>query len=291
MGERFRRAAVTAVVAGLGYVVVAAAVVVAPSAAEVASPPGAAERPWELVAHEVSGEPSPPERADPEEFARPVAEGLSQVDCRIQRCVALTFDDGPSEHTEGLLAMLREADVPATFFVLGTQVRRFAETAKAAAELGEVASHGWDHAALPGLTDTQFAEQVHRTDGEIAAAVGGRPTLFRPPYGAVDSSVAEALRATGLPITLWSVDPQDWRDRDADVVHRRVVDAVRPGSVVLLHDLYSSTVDAVPRIVADLKAQGYVFVTMSQMWDGALAPGVAHTGREADWQGPAEPVE
>ncbi|MGQ0843879.1 MAG: polysaccharide deacetylase family protein [Sporichthyaceae bacterium] len=280
----------TAVVAGLGYVVVAGAVAAAPSAAEVSTAP-AAERPWELVAHEVSGEPSPPERAAPEELARPIAEGLSQIDCRVERCVALTFDDGPSEHTERLLGMLREAEVPATFFVLGSRVRQFAETTRAAAELGEVASHGWDHAALPGLTDSQFAEQVHRTDGEIAAAVGGRPSLFRPPYGAVDSSVAEALRSMGLPIALWSVDPQDWRDRDADVVHRRVVDAVRPGSVVLLHDLYSSTVDAVQRIVADLRAQGYVFVTMSRMWDGKFAPGVAHTGREADWQGPAGPVE
>ncbi len=288
MGEKFRRPAAAGLAVTVGSVLLAGCVFGAPTPVVGLSAVESGEDRWQLVAQEL--EPWAIDPVDPVgDTGRPAperpAEQSSHLDCRVDRCVALTFDDGPSENTARLLDILSRADVPATFFVLGSGVAGHEAFAEAAAAQGEVASHGWSHTSLTDLTVDQIGTEIHRTDAIVSAATGRRPTMFRPPYGALSSSSTALLRRTGLPIVLWSVDPDDWRDRDADVVHRRVVDRVRPGSVVLMHDIYPTSVDAVPRIIEDLKAQGYHFVTVSQMWDGHLSPGVVHSGREADYQG------
>lgn len=286
MGERVRHVGV----AISGFVLLLGCVFGAPTPTfglRVEQAPGGTG-PWELVVQEVAPVAATPVQVDtgrprPEHPAEP----SQAVDCRIDKCVALTFDDGPSEDTARLLDLLTTTGVPATFFMLGHQVAEHRDLARVTAGGAEIGSHGWAHRSLLELTDSQIGNEVLRTDNEVAGTIGRRPTLFRPPYGAVDESARAVLRRAGLPIVLWSVDPQDWRIRNADAIHDRVMEAVRPGSVVLLHDIHPTTVDAVPRIIADLRAQGFVFVTVSQMWDGHLSPGEMYTGRESDWQGAA----
>lgn len=295
MGERIRHVGAAVLVMLSAFTLLAGCVFGAPTPTlglRALHAPGATG-PWELVAQQGApdGGGLAPVQVDngrprPEQPAQPVP----ALDCRIERCVALTFDDGPSTDTARLVAVLRAAGVPATFFALGRQVREHPATAQGVAAHTEVGSHGWEHESLVDLTPDQVGSDIHRTDNEISGTIGRRPTLFRPPYGAVDAASTEILRRAGLPIVLWSVDPQDWKVRDAAVVHQRLMQEVRPGSVVLLHDIHSSTVDAVPRIVADLRAQGYVLVTVSQMWDGQLSPGKIYTGRESEWMGSAEQI-
>jgi peptidoglycan-N-acetylglucosamine deacetylase len=205
------------------------------------------------------------------------------VDCLVLRCVALTFDDGPVPDTRRLLGMLSDAGVPATFFDLGERAATYPDLVRAESEQGEVGNHSWSHPVLTQLTDSQVDWQIGRTAAELMGDTGARPTLVRPPFGAANPRVRSVLAAAGAPVILWTVDTLDWLNRDADSVYHRAVDGVRPGSIILMHDIRPTTVSAVPRIIAELAARGYTFVTVSQLFDGDLTPGEVYSGRERDW--------
>ncbi|GAB3158335.1 hypothetical protein GCM10027059_02900 [Myceligenerans halotolerans] len=184
------------------------------------------------------------------------------VDCRVARCVALTFDDGPVADTRRLLRILERKEAPATFFLLGDNVAKRPEIARAVADGGHlVANHSWDHPQLTTLDDAAVRDQLRRTQDAIAEATGSTPFLVRPPYGDVDGRVRSFATRTGLDTVLWSLDTEDWRTRDAAETRRRVRAQVEPGSNILMHDIHPSTVDAVPEIVDDLREEGYVLVT------------------------------
>ena len=187
-----------------------------------------------------------------------------EVNCREVACVALTFDDGPSYYTEGLLDILKEHNVKATFFVLGTQVRIQSETVQRMFREGhQIGNHTWDHPNLTKMSDDQIREQLRQTDNLIAQIIGESTPFLRPPYGAYNDNV---LAASGLPIIFWSVDPLDWRDRDAATVAARIVDAPA-GAIILAHDIHKSTVDAVPAIIAALKSRGIHMVTVTKLFE------------------------
>jgi peptidoglycan/xylan/chitin deacetylase (PgdA/CDA1 family) len=204
--------------------------------------------------------------------------------CLVLRCVALTFDDGPVADTQRLLSMLATDGVRATFFTVGEMVTDHPEMVRAEVAAGdEVGNHSWSHPQLTHLSDSAVRSQVERTAQAIEDAGAPRPTLFRPPYGAIDARVRTDLAAEGVPAILWSVDTLDWLHRDPNSVYRRAVNGVRPGSVVLMHDIHPTTVTAVPRIIATLKERGYTFVTVSELYGDELKPGVAYEGREDEW--------
>lgn len=186
------------------------------------------------------------------------------VNCQVVACVALTFDDGPSFYTEGLLDILKEHDVRATFFVLGTQVRIQSETvARMFREGHQIGNHTWDHPNLTNMPDDQIQEQLRLTDDLIAQLIGGPTPFLRPPYGAYNDRV---LAASGLPIIFWSVDPLDWRDRDAAIVAARIMEAP-VGAIILAHDIHKSTVDAVPAIIDAIRGRGIQFVTVTKLFE------------------------
>ncbi|HEX3827487.1 MAG TPA: polysaccharide deacetylase family protein [Sporichthyaceae bacterium] len=204
--------------------------------------------------------------------------------CLVVRCVALTFDDGPIADTGRLLGILASAGVKATFFDVGEMAAQSPDAVRAELAAGhEVGNHSWSHPQLTRLSDGQVGDQVDRTAQELASIDGLHPMLFRPPYGAVNDRVCAVLAAQGDPVILWSVDTLDWLHRNADSVYRRAVDGVRPGSIVLMHDIHPTTVDAVPRIIAELTRRGYTFVTVSELYGGNLEPGAIYTGREQEW--------
>ncbi|MCD0449945.1 polysaccharide deacetylase family protein [Actinocorallia sp. API 0066] len=199
-------------------------------------------------------------------------------DCSVEKCVALTFDDGPGPHTDALLKTLAAEKVRATFFVLGEMVAERPEVLRRTAEAGhQIGNHTWDHKDLTGLTPAQVRSQLTRTSDLVERVTGRRPAVMRPPYGASDRKVAKEVAALGMPEVIWGVDPQDWRGMGADEVARKVLKEVQPGEIVLLHDIRKPSVAAMPRVIRTLKKRGYVFATVSELLASAVVqPGAQY---------------
>ncbi|MFJ8108241.1 polysaccharide deacetylase family protein [Streptomyces sp. NPDC096132] len=186
------------------------------------------------------------------------------VDCRRVKCVALTFDDGPVTDTQRLLRILKDQNVKATFYLVGKNVQNHPSTVRAAALAGhQIGNHSWDHANLTNLSAAKVKSQLSRTDTAIKQATGKKPTTFRAPYGAHNATVRNAA---GRPLVHWSVDTLDWKYRDTARIIRTVKAETRPGDIVLLHDIHKTTVNAVEGIIKGLKARGFHFVTVDQLF-------------------------
>ncbi|GGW45345.1 polysaccharide deacetylase family protein [Streptomyces caelestis] len=192
------------------------------------------------------------------------ASGDDDTDCRKVHCIALTFDDGPAvPETAMLLTYLAQYHARATFFVVGQNVAAHADLVRAEARAGhEVGNHSWNHPDLTKLTPEQVAYQLNHTSDAIKAATGKTPTLFRPPYGAINSTVRGA---TALSPVLWTLDTEDWKYPDAAKIAQSVVAKVKRNDVVLMHDIHATSVAAVPQILRTLTARGYHFVTVSHL--------------------------
>ncbi|MGW2520938.1 polysaccharide deacetylase family protein [Streptomyces sp. NPDC001617] len=186
------------------------------------------------------------------------------TDCKRVRCIALTFDDGPAApETATLLTYLEQYNARATFFTVGQNVVAHPDLVRAEARAGdEVGNHSWNHPDLTKLSAEQVAYQLNRTSAAIKAATGKAPTLFRPPYGAVNSTVRGA---TTLSPVLWTLDTEDWKYPDAAKVALSVIGKVQRNDVVLMHDIHPTSVAAVPEILRTLSARGYHFVTVSHL--------------------------
>ncbi|MFB4286491.1 polysaccharide deacetylase family protein [Nonomuraea sp. ATR24] len=198
-----------------------------------------------------------------------------QPDCAHDKCVALTFDDGPGEHTGRLLDILREKGAKATFFVVGQMVAAAhgaATVRRIVAEGHELGNHSWSHPMLTGLSGQRLAHEIGHTGDLVRRITGVRMRVMRPPYGATDRAVAEQTRRRGLAQILWNVDTFDWRDRVPALVAKRGAH-VRPGSIVLMHDIHPTTVKAVPRLLDTLDHRGYSFVTVTELYGDRLRPG------------------
>lgn len=216
-------------------------------------------------------------RAHPAATATAQATRYGAVDCREVKCIALTFDAGPSENSARLLDILKEKQVPATFFLLGRgHIEKYPELVRRmAAEGHEVASHTWTHKILTQIEPDEIREELRRPNEEIERLIGRRPTLMRPPQGRTDDTVHEISRELGLAEVLWTVTAKDYTTTDSALIRRRVLAQADRDGIILLHDLYDGTVPAVPGIIDALKERGFVFVTVPQL----LAPGQAVPGR------------
>ncbi len=185
-----------------------------------------------------------------------------------RKVVALTFDDGPHPRTTpALLRILAAKNAPATFFLLGENVVRYPNLAGAIAAAGqELASHGYSHRFPNKLPPPEMLADLERAEAAIAA-VGERPTLYRPPGGGYNDTMVEALARRGYTTVLWSVDPRDWEGRGAAQTAVHVVSRAAPGAIVLLHEgeCAANTPEAVGMIVDRLRAEGYEFVTVGEL--------------------------
>ena len=190
--------------------------------------------------------------------------------------IALTFDDGPGVHTARLLDMLDKYNAKATFFLLGSKVSARADIVRHMHSRGhQLGNHSWTHPELPKLPTSQIANEIDRTNDIIKQVAGIKPTIMRPPYGAINGAVLEQLRLRGMSSILWSVDTRDWADRNSNIVCSRAVAGARPGAIILMHDIHQTSVDAVPCILSALKQQGYSFVTIQGLL-GNTTPGVGY---------------
>ncbi|MCX4670909.1 polysaccharide deacetylase family protein [Streptomyces sp. NBC_01381] len=202
---------------------------------------------------------------------------LGTVDCSRAKCVALTFDAGPSENSAKLLDILKDEKVPATFFTLGkNHIAKYPELVKRMdAEGHEVASHTWSHKILTDLEPDEAREELRRPNEAIEKLIGHKPTLMRPPQGRTNDEVNKISREEGLSEILWSVTAKDYTTNDSALIQKRVLDQTERDGIILLHDIYKGTVPAVPGIIDGLKKRGFVFVTVPQL----LAPGKAEPGK------------
>lgn len=203
------------------------------------------------------------------------------VDCAVQKCVALTFDDGPSPYTDRLLKVLADNDAKATFFLIGNKVAADPAGARRIAEAGmEIGSHTWEHPNMTAIPAEDIPAQFSKANEAIEAATGQRPSLVRTAGGLINDQVLAEAGKQGLADINWDVIPFDWaNDANLDASRQILMSQIKPGSVVLLHDTYSSTVDLTYQFIPVLKANGYHLVTVSQLL-GPRAPGSLYGSRE-----------
>lgn len=178
--------------------------------------------------------------------------------------VAITFDDGPrADTTSRLLDELALREVPATFFLVGERIPGQEELIRRmAAEGHQVGVHSYSHIRITDLSRQDFQFEVDQTRGLLASILEEQEFWLRPPYGIVDDSVQ---RWADSPIILWSVDPEDWKDRNTQRIVNQVLSQVKDGDIILFHDIYSSSVDAAVQVVDALLERGYCFATVEQL--------------------------
>jgi len=185
------------------------------------------------------------------------------VDCAVDPCIAFTFDDGPNPFTTPkILETLDRVYAHATFFVVGNQVANNSALLKKMHSSGhEVENHSWSHPDMTRLTVSKMREQIDGTQQAIMNAGLPAPKYFRPPYGLRNATVRQVV---GMPFILWNIDTKDWQQNDAHILAQSILDQVRPGSIIILHDTKSVTVDALPIIMDGLVGK-YYFVSVSEL--------------------------
>ena len=192
--------------------------------------------------------------------------------------VALTFDDGPYAPVGSrIMDCLEQYDGRSTFFVVGNRIPTYqAEILRMQANGHEVANHTQDHKYLTNLNAEQIRAQVEQCNQMIASVTGQSPALMRLPGGLKNSTVLANIHQ---PIIMWSIDTRDWKTRNAANTVQVILSQVRDGDIILMHELYGATAEAVEAVVPALAAQGYQLVTVSELaaLRGGMAPGVLYS--------------
>lgn len=194
--------------------------------------------------------------------------------------VALTFDDGPTNHTSQILELLFKYDSAATFFVVGSRVNNYPNVMRRIVETGsEVANHTWSHPFLTRLSSSQIFNEIESTNRVIHSSVGVTPTLIRPPYGAMNDYVVAAYPT--LQYIMWNIDTSDWSHRNADTTTAIIKRYVADGAIVLMHDLVPSTAQSMEVIIPYLVSRGYQLVTVSELLEArGITSQIVYSGLE-----------
>ena len=180
-----------------------------------------------------------------------------------KKAICLTWDDGPSPNTRTIMKVLKDNGARGTFFVVGNRVSSYADTLRDNYNQGnQIGNHSWSHADFSRIDADAVKQQVSDTNSAIKSVIGVKPKIIRTPYGIATSNAKENV---GMPIILWSIDTLDWKTQNADSTYNSVINGARDGDVVLMHDLYTQTAEAVKRIVPALKERGFQMVTVEEM--------------------------
>lgn len=185
--------------------------------------------------------------------------------------IALTFDDGPhGKYTDAILNILEKYDVKATFFVLGCQAELYPAQIKRAHDMGcDIGNHSYIHPNLAAMSSWRVRSEISKTNALINRATGENALFLRPPYGNHNATVRSTAE---MPLVLWNVDPQDWNSKSAAEIANHVISYAVDGSIVLMHDIYPSTAEAVAIIVPALLQKGYRIVTVRELAEAKGVP-------------------
>lgn len=186
------------------------------------------------------------------------------------KVIALTFDDGPSASvTPRVLDILKKQDVKATFFVTGQSAKANPELIRREISEGhEIGNHTLSHPKLTSLSVEEAQYQVSATNEIIQNIANYQIKLLRPPYGLIDDKLIAVYQ---MPIIEWSVDTEDWKSKNADMIYQEVMRSSTSGAIILMHDIHPTTADALETTIISLKKQGYSFVSISELYGGVLS--------------------
>lgn len=178
--------------------------------------------------------------------------------------IALTFDDGPwASSTNRILDVLEANNAHATFFVLGSRIGSEPETLLREYSLGcEIGSHSFSHRAFSTLKKSTIRKELSKTNKLLKKIIGVKASLVRPPYGEHTKSIIKSIKS---PAVLWNVDTEDWKSKNKKKILKKVVGKVKDGDIIIMHDIYETTADAVEKLVPKLISEGYQLVTISEL--------------------------
>lgn len=181
--------------------------------------------------------------------------------------IALTFDDGPhATITNQVLNTLKDYDAKATFFMLSKNVEFYPEVAKDVVKAGhEIGNHSITHVNLNAVNKNRMKTEIIESKQLIQEVTGIEPHIFRPPYGEHNQVVLNHAENTNQSVILWSVDSLDWKSKNVKSIYNTTINQIRPGAIVLFHDIHKPTADALPLILKSLIDEGYEFVTVSEL--------------------------
>ena len=180
-----------------------------------------------------------------------------------KKTIALTFDDGPSSFTGRLLDCLEKNNAKATFFMVGKEIESFPEEVKRMEELGcELGNHTYSHTDLTTLSAEEISNEIGTVDKLLYDLTGHGATVVRPPYGSINDNVRSTV---GTPMMLWSVDTLDWETEDVQKIVDTVMSSAEDGAVILMHDIFKTSVDAAEIIIPKLIKEGYELVTVHEL--------------------------
>ena len=197
--------------------------------------------------------------------------------------IALTFDDGPSAHTDRLLNIFNTYGGKGTFFVVGNLINGRQDTVRRIVNEGhEIAGHSWNHKQLTRISDSELNDQLMMTRAKILEVTGYDAKIVRPPYGAYNQNVKAKGEELGITFVNWSIDTLDWKYRNANTVYNHIMKYANDGAIVLCHDLHKTTVDAMEMAIPKLIESGYQLVTVSELLTStgqSLTPGTLYNRR------------
>ncbi|NYB73593.1 polysaccharide deacetylase family protein [Sedimentibacter hydroxybenzoicus DSM 7310] len=177
--------------------------------------------------------------------------------------IAITYDDGPSIYTTEILNTLKENNSVATFFVLGSQVHGNKDILNRMIEEGnQIGNHTYNHKNLTTISYEELYKQIQGTDDLVYIATGYTPTVMRPPYGSTSEELNKKIQK---PIIQWSIDTRDWENRNAGIIVENILKDVKDGDIILMHDLYDSTVQASEIVIPELIKRGFQLVTIDEL--------------------------
>lgn len=194
-----------------------------------------------------------------------------------KKTIALTFDDGPSSFTGRLLDCLEKNNAKATFFMVGKEIESFPDEVKRMEKLGcELGNHTYSHTDLTTLSSEEISNEIGTVDKLLYDLAGHGATVVRPPYGSINDNVRSTV---GTPMMLWSVDTLDWETEDVQKIVDTVMSSAEDGAVILMHDIFKTSVDAAEIIIPKLIKEGYDLVTVHELAEKkgiTMEPGTAY---------------
>ena len=208
-------------------------------------------------------------------FRMPIfsAEEQRRVYCRQlgdSKRIALTFDDGPHpRYTKEILEILKEYGVTATFFVIGVNAENYPQALRELADSGcEIGNHTYSHTRLTQMSEDDIKNEIQRCEEILMKSVGVKPCVFRPPEGMYPKESERIIEEMGYDIILWSIDTKDWARTPSHQIEQMVLSRTKGGDIILMHDYVSggnTTCPALRNLIPRLLAQGYEFVTVSEL--------------------------
>ena len=186
----------------------------------------------------------------------------AEQDCGA-KLLAITFDDGPGPYTADLLDALADRNVKATFFIAGYRAEKYPELLQRIVDEGhQLGNHTWDHPNLNTLSAAKIRKEISSVQDLITAAGGSASAWVRPPYGNANATVRKTIQS---PLIAWSVDPEDWKYRNADTVCKNLVNGAYDGAILLVHDIHKTSIPGALAAIDKLLDEGYEFVTVEQL--------------------------